>query len=199
MPERCSPRQSSSSRKRSLAFSTSISAAPEAQRNNPQSVRNDGAGRVDEALRMAEVRGIGNISGATDAKVVAVVCLIRQVERLGEQLQVHTVAELNVFCQTHIELKERIATERIVFGDGQWRQRDPQLRCARSVKAVLKIPLSLCHSICLTRRPWMGSAICRNECRNVVRPIEIISDISGRDEDSRSRPSSGVQGIVRIC
>src|SRR5437764_6330618 len=36
MPERCSPRQSSSSRKRSLAFSTSISAAPEAQRNNPQ-------------------------------------------------------------------------------------------------------------------------------------------------------------------
>src|SRR5437016_3507012 len=85
----------------------------------PKCVGDDGARRIDEALWMAEVRGIGNVGGATDTKVVAVVGAVCQIERLREQLQVHAIAELDVFRQAHIELEERLAAQRIVFCDGQ--------------------------------------------------------------------------------
>lgn len=99
----------------------------------PERVRNDGAGRVDEALGMAEVRRIGNASGAIDAKVVAVVGPIGQVERLREQLQVHAIAELDILCEAHVEFEEWIPAQWIVL-----RNRAPLRDPVQPIEAVLR-------------------------------------------------------------
>lgn len=96
---------------------------------------------------MTERPGIGNAV----TKIVAVICTIRQVERLGKQSQIHAIAELDVLGQTHIEFKEWIAKKRIELRDGA------SLRDAiNTVEAVLRSGVIPCKSE-IVRRSAGGS------------------------------------------
>src|ERR1019366_8002580 len=80
----------------------------------PQRTRNYGAARGQESRRVAECGLARNIA----VEVVPVVGAVRQVERLGHELQLHTLAQVDVLRQAHIELEERISAKRIIPGDG---------------------------------------------------------------------------------
>src|SRR5438445_10051334 len=75
----------------------------------------------------------GGSAGDVVIEVVAVVGAIRQIERLRNQLQVHAFAQSDVLCQPQVELEERIAAERVVFGNGA-----SLLDAVQSVEAVLR-------------------------------------------------------------
>lgn len=79
-----------------------------------QRARNGGAGRVDEASRMPERRRAGD----TVAVVIAIVGAIGEVKGLGDELKIDVFADFEVLGQAQIELEERIAAKRIIFGDG---------------------------------------------------------------------------------
>src|SRR5207248_10148979 len=93
---------------------------------------------------MTESRRRGNVI----AKVVAIVGAIGQVERLCEQLQVHAIAELDILREPRVELKERVAAQRIIL-----RNRASLRNSVQPVEAVLRP----CGKI--------GRASCRKEVR----------------------------------
>src|SRR5207302_3990169 len=70
--------------------------------------RDVGAGWIDEARRSPE-SSIADIRG----DVIAIVCTIRQVERLRHDLQIGLFADFDVLTQPGVELEERIAAQRI--------------------------------------------------------------------------------------
>src|SRR5215475_5020661 len=104
-------------------------------------MRDDGAGRVDEANRMSEGAWISNIQ----TKIISIVGAIRQIEGLRHELQVHALAELDVLRKAHIEFEEGVPAKRIILRNRQWRQWHAQLgrALALSVEAILEIELSL--------------------------------------------------------
>src|SRR5438445_1402136 len=119
----------------------------------------------------------GGSAGDVVIEVVAVVGAIRQIERLRDQLQIDAFAQSDVLCQPQVEFEERIAAERVVFGNGA-----SLLDTVQSVEAVL-------------RRSIRSRAAITKVYGGKSQPVR---GIAGRNHDCDSRSIAGIQGIRRV-